>query len=109
MAELNIFKLPTIVLKIFKALSPLAGGKGGAGSYWFAQLNSVRETLRRAPIGQHDFTQREPSDQAEFIAGVVNRIPECFENLATGLSKQFLLPNGFVHGIFPCFKPCTSP
>src|SRR6266850_3180011 len=108
-AKLDILKLPTIACEVFDPRSPLARRERGARPGRLAQLYAVSQVLGRSPFAQHDFTQREAGDKAEFIGGAVKRIPERFKSPATGLGKHLLFPNSFIHAFLPRFEPRPSP
>jgi len=86
-AELGLQELPAGAVEFLDARVPRFGGENRYGAIRLVQLDAVRQSPRRRPLAQYDFSDGKGSEDTEFVRGGVERIPQGLERPATFLGE----------------------
>src|SRR6266480_716125 len=89
---------------MLKELAPLRLRPWGAGAGRLAQVDAVRELLRRTEYARDKFADLKRLEDAEFVGRGVKRIPERLEDARAFLAENLLRPNSFIQLVFFCFE-----
>src|SRR6266480_612045 len=89
---------------MLKELAPLRLRPWGAGAGRLAQVDAVRELLRRTEIARDKFADLKRLEDAEFVGRGVKRIPERLEDARAFLGENLLRPNSPIQLVFFCFE-----